>query len=297
MDFDAMLRQHVTEGEPPLGLTSAGLIKAARGQHRTRIAAVAAGVSAVTLIGTLTLAAPGAPPGPDFGEDPGQCITALHTEALAPEPGMSELLAPMPLPRPLPSAVSPGVIDPTQYPTVDPYGPTPAGDPSAVADPSLAPTETPHEPIACFLAESVHRIAPDATAGPYDQNWPPFTVHWDETTPIGGLAAAATLRDSHGFGLVQIFVGANRPEFAPQSGQCLPQPCQVLQGPHGEHVETFSTVDGGRIAYTVYVWSGASLVVVRADNFARRPVPVRHAPFLTMEQLIEIGCDQALKGI
>jgi hypothetical protein len=292
-----------------------------------RIAAVAAGVSAVTLIGTLTLAAPGAPPGPSFGNDPAQCATTLHMESENPQPRETELLPPMDLPRPLVSAMPQDTtvpsdaptIDPTIYPsagdyateipqvggspswpatpdpTIYPPAPSPDVDPSRVIDPGFLQTAPPTKELTCFLVDSVHRAAPRATARAAD-GWvpPPMVFLWDNQY-ANAMTATTTLHDSLGYGRITVTLGLTPYAAQPSLDSCAPDPCTIGQGPHGEHVETYTTVDGGQISYTVYVWSDKKLIIVAADNNAQHPAPFRPTPFLTMDQLVAIGTNPALK--
>ena len=266
MDFD--------DSPPP---PAAGSVRAKHGQ---RIRAVG---TAVTLIGTLSFAAPG----------------TVAVAASEPEPSASTSMLRVGLPereplRPVRAPVA-GADEVTVYVDQSSVGRDSAAGATTVVrwNQATAPGAAPAVPaplrrLTRELSWAVERFAPGAAMEPV------AAPRSGSYAILGGHSAALVLRDRQGDGSIAVAV-SRRLTVAPPAAAWVSPINQARQGPHGEQLAVHSSAVDGRVTYTVQAWSGQTFIEVTTDNAARRGGTPRPTPFLTVDQLITLACTPALR--
>lgn len=259
------LQAFVRDDEPPMGLTSAGILQAGRRSRRNHRAAALAGAAAAAAV--LTLA------------------------------GMAALPSLLPASRP---ASTFGALAPC--PAVP--GSRPAGqiDPARPFTPAMAAWAT--ASVTCALADEVPGLLPDARflrvpgakAGPlvgytFNGEQPPFGNRVD---------AVALVRDRHGTGDLTISVGvggARDRQAAIAACQHDPR-CEVRTISPGVTALVAKYLPAAEAVVTVY--RGHTLIHVEASNTDRQvvngaaPGATRDAPVLATGQVLDLALSPQL---
>ncbi|GAA2626934.1 hypothetical protein [Paractinoplanes durhamensis] len=267
-DVQEALKAYVTDGEPAMGLTADGVLKAGRRSRRARrlagvagagLAAVLAGVAAVGVWG-------GSPDGPEY-------------------------MAADPCPVP-PGARPAGVI---------------AGDqplsPNLVAWATTSVTCYLNAEVPRLLPTATYAQVPGAQAGPLMGfnlgGQPPWGNRVD---------ALALIRDAKGVGDLTVNVGVVDESVAAQAeAECRGDTvakCTVMSGPKGSTVllgtEPDGTPAGEPKNWVVRVYRGHSEIYVQVSNTDRQekdgaaPVATRPEPVLSADQAVQLALSPEL---
>jgi hypothetical protein len=290
------LHTQITRNEPPVSLTASHAIAVGRRQRRQQTAlGICAGGAfiALAIVGGLALRPAGGPP----VASPGSCAATVPTRAPLPAPTGFEFPSGESLPGPLP----------TNQATAPPIGITPSGSPTASGQTGAQAVLA--DRVTCYLAQAVPELLPRATftgmsatsLGGQDLR-SPLVAGPDWIIGNASLAATAVVHDDEGAGSVHVVIGPTTARPDPQ--RCADTSvCTLRTGPHGEVIEVHQTigpitrhgfvdVPAGVIGYTVYVYTGHTMVLAgthnTTDTAGRLPVS-RPRPPLSIDQLITLA--------